>query len=124
MLKFQPSHKSVLMCDFSDFKAPEMTKVRPVIVLRKNRYNSKLVTIVPISTTEPVPLIEAIHVPIDGPLDGRAAWVKCDMVTTVCIERLDRIKVKHQGKTEWITQQIEQRTFDEIQKAVASYLGL
>ena len=34
-LKYQPKEKSVLMCDFSQFKSPEMTKVRPVVVIRE-----------------------------------------------------------------------------------------
>lgn len=52
-LKFQPKEKTVVMCDFSGFKEPEMVKVRPVVVLAKHKHNARLVTIVPLSTTEP-----------------------------------------------------------------------
>lgn len=55
-LKYQPKEKSVVMCDFSGFLAPEMVKVRPVIVVAKHKKNAQLVTVVPLSSTQPEPL--------------------------------------------------------------------
>ena len=51
----------------------------------------------PISTTKPEPMSE-MHIPIAGPIDGKEAWIKCDMLTTVCIERLDRLKIRKDNK--------------------------
>jgi uncharacterized protein YifN (PemK superfamily) len=66
-------------------------------IFAKSNTNPKLVTIVPISTTEPHEITD-LHVEVEGPLDGKRAWVKCDMITTICIDRLDRIKLKEATK--------------------------
>ncbi|HIB6731468.1 TPA: type II toxin-antitoxin system PemK/MazF family toxin [Escherichia coli] len=50
VLKYQPSVRSVLMCDFRGMVVPEIVKVRPVVVVSRNRHNNQLVTVVPIST--------------------------------------------------------------------------
>ncbi|WP_367003019.1 type II toxin-antitoxin system PemK/MazF family toxin [Escherichia coli] len=60
VLKYQPSVRSVLMCDFRGMVVPEIVKVRPVVVVSRNRHNNQLVTVVPISTTEPLPRRVAI----------------------------------------------------------------
>lgn len=123
MLQYQPKPNTIVMCDFTGFISPEMVKKRPVIVIKKNKENPKLVTIVPFSTTEPHDLSE-LHVEVAGPLDGKQAWVKCDMITTVCLDRLDRIKIHEGGKFKWITKSLEEPTFDLVCKGVAKYLGL
>jgi len=48
------------MCQF-DGIAPEMVKVRPAIILARNRQNNQLVTVVPISTTAPKPAMPYHH---------------------------------------------------------------
>jgi uncharacterized protein YifN (PemK superfamily) len=90
-LWFQPKPRSVLYCDFAGFRVPEMTKRRPVVVLRAHKRNGKLVYVVPLSTTAPDPpqpyhyrfvVSPVIHtVPME-------AWAKCDMVAVVSTERL------------------------------------
>ncbi len=53
-IPFYPRAGQMFMCDFTDFREPEMTKVRPVIVISpKLPYRSEIVTIVPISLTAP-----------------------------------------------------------------------
>lgn len=66
MLQYQPKPNTIVMCDFAGFISPEMVKKRPVIVIKKNKENPKLVTIVPFSTTEPHDLSE-LHVEVAGP---------------------------------------------------------
>jgi uncharacterized protein YifN (PemK superfamily) len=51
-LWFQPKPRSVLYCDFTGFRVPEMTKRRPVVVLRPHKRNRKLVYVVPLSTAQ------------------------------------------------------------------------
>jgi uncharacterized protein YifN (PemK superfamily) len=56
----------------------------------------RLVTVIPLSTTEPLH-IEPYHYllrgnPVPGS-DARAVWAKCDLVASVSVERLDRRKV-------------------------------
>lgn len=90
-LRFQPKPRSVLYCDFAGFRVPEMTKKRPVVVLRAHKRNRRLVYVVPLSTSPPVPAqpyhfyfarSPVVHA---GPAE---AWAKCDMVSVVSIERL------------------------------------
>lgn len=96
-LTFHPAAGAVVVCDYSTgFRPPEMVKVRPVVVISPRRRGSQLVTVVPISSTAPSP-IEPWHYelppgaypPARGPV-----WVKADMIATVALTRLDRIRVK------------------------------
>ncbi|MCK3657267.1 hypothetical protein A4G18_00655 [Pasteurellaceae bacterium Pebbles2] len=123
-LKYQPKEKSVLMCDFAGFNAPEMVKVRPVIIIAKHKKNRELVTIVPLSTTQPEPL-EPYHYPMpSNPLPDKAniqCWAKCDMIYTVSIARLDRYKL---AKREYIVPTVNEHDFEQIKKAVAKALRL
>jgi uncharacterized protein YifN (PemK superfamily) len=92
-LIFQPKAKSIVVCDFKGFVVPEMVKKRPCIVIAKHRENSKLVTVVPMSTTAPATLedyhCELVPCPIPGQPAGTRVWAKCDMVYTVSIDRLE-----------------------------------
>ena len=101
MLKFQPKEGSVVYCDYAGFVLPEMVKKRPVIVIHKHRHNPKLLCVVPISTTEPIPILE-YHIEMeesfrDIHLDGKKSWVKCDMVNTVSLDRLNLVRNKDSG---------------------------
>jgi PemK-like protein. len=40
------------MCDFRGLVVPEIVKIRPVIIVARNRYNNQLVTVVPQIATE------------------------------------------------------------------------
>lgn len=125
-LKYQPKEATVLICDFSGFKAPEMIKVRPVVILRKHNHNRQLVTVIPLSTTEPLRL-EAHHVELPSYLQGEAqvCWAKCDMIYTVTIERLDRCRVKarHGGGRSYLALQMEPKHFAAVRAAVGASLG-
>ena len=123
MLTYQPSPGTIVICDFNGFNHPEMVKKRPVVIFAKSNTNPKLVTIVPISTTEPHEITD-LHVEVEGPLDGKRAWVKCDMITTICIDRLDRINIKRGNKTEWGTKQLNADLLNLVFKGVAKSLGL
>lgn len=91
-----------MICDYSTgFRPPEMVKVRPVVVISPRRRGSQLVTVVPISSVAPL-LVEPWHYllpdgaypPARGPM-----WVKADLIATVALARLDRVKVKGPGGT-------------------------
>lgn len=102
MLKFQPKPGSIIYCDYRGFIAPEMVKKRPVIVISKHKHNSRLLGVVPISTTEPVPALE-YHIQMDPVfceinLSSEKSWVKCDMVNVVSLERLNLVRNKHSGQ--------------------------
>lgn len=95
-LTFHPRRGTVLMCDFrTGFKPPEMVKLRPVVVVSGK--GTGVCTVVPLSTTEPHP-VERWHHLLDpkslpAPFQTEPTWAKCDMVTTVSLERLDRVQV-------------------------------
>ena len=125
-LLYQPKEGSVLICDFRGYEIPEMIKVRPVVVIRKHRTNSLLVTVVPLSTTAPDRVLEH-HLELQSHLQGASpiCWAKCDMVATVSLSRLDRIKSRDRhGKRIYVISQLETDEFDAIKVAVRRALGL
>jgi len=123
-LTFPPRPRSVLMCDFVGYIVPEIVKVRPVIVLVKHRYNRQLVTVVPLSTTQPDRLGDHHHQLAVNPLPDKphtSCWAKCDMVATVALARLDRYKV---GVGRFVVPEVSMADFNAIRAGVASALGL
>lgn len=89
-----PYPGQIVQCNFQGFNPPEMTKIRPVLVLspRPERNAKKTCVIVALSTTAP-PTIESYHLQItlQGALPkhfSRTCWVKGDMVYTVALHRL------------------------------------
>src|ERR1700687_1091332 len=127
-LQHQPKPRSVVYCDFSGFIEPEIIRKRPVVVLAVHKRNSKLVTVVPLSTTPPIQ-IETHHYRLrQNPIPGERAevWAKCDMLAVVSIERLDLVRPARglDGKRRYLTVQIGQDQFDEIRRGVVSALGL
>jgi len=123
-LLFQPPPRSVVMCNFSGFVIPEMVKIRPVIILARNKKNSKLVSVVPLSTTKP-DILEAHHHELSiNPLPDKpytSCWAKCDMVNAVSLNRLDRYKL---GQHKFIIPTVSEEDFDKIKTGVANALGL
>jgi uncharacterized protein YifN (PemK superfamily) len=112
------------MCDFSGYVIPEMVKVRPVVVIARNRKNRQLVTVVPLSTTAPDALEDHHHQLSANPLPGKeriTCWAKCDMVATVSLARLDRFKISHR---QYVAPFLPQADFDAICRAVLNALGL
>ena len=124
-LLYQPKVGDVFMCDFNGFQAPEMVKKRPVIVISKNRNNAKLVTIVPLSTTQPTK-IEDYHYELpNNPVPNNAhvkCWAKCDMLATVSISRMDRLKGTK--KRERVVPVIEKDEMAHIRECVGNALNL
>jgi uncharacterized protein YifN (PemK superfamily) len=128
-LQFQPKPRSIVYCDFSGFIEPEIIKRRPVVVLAVHKRNSKLVTVVPLSTTAP-DQVEAHHYRLrQNPIPGEQTtevWAKCDMLAVVSIERLDLVRTARgpDGRRKYLTLQIGQDQFDAIRRGVVSALGL
>ncbi|GAA0770510.1 type II toxin-antitoxin system PemK/MazF family toxin [Actinomadura yumaensis] len=123
-LAFQPRPGTVVMCDFAGYVLPEMVKVRPVVVIARNRKNRQLVTVVPLSTTAPNNMEDHHHQLSANPLPGKAAvvcWAKCDMIATVSLSRLDRYQV---ARRQFVAPAISQADFKAIQAAVINALGL
>ena len=124
---FQPRPGQVLICDFRGYEVPEMVKRRPVVVVARNRQNRSLVTVVPLSTTEPNPLTSAHHsLPISPTTGGPPpCWAKCDMVATVSLARLDRVMRRDRGgKRTYVVPVLSDADLAAVRRAVASALDL
>jgi len=128
-IRFQPKPRSVVYCDFTGFRTPEMTKRRPVIVLRAHKRNRRLVYVVPLSTSPPEPpqpyhyrfaCSPVVHsVPTE-------AWAKCDMVAVVSTERLTLSREQHQRSARHAREaipMISEEEFVAIRACVAKAFG-
>lgn len=125
-LLYQPKEGSVLICDFRGYEVPEIIKIRPVIVIRRHRTNKLLVTVVPLSTTPPQTVL-AHHLQLESHLQGASpvCWAKCDIVATVSLGRLDRIKSKDRhGKRTYKIAELSSEQFLAVKAAVRGALGL
>jgi len=124
-LSFHPHPGHILICDFSGFKAPEIVKRRPVIVVSsKLPYRAGLATVVPISLTPPLREVEyAVKLSrnyhpkeeIDLP-----CWAKCDLLANVSLERLDRFKV---DRRKYIAPKATVEDLQRVRAGVIAALG-
>lgn len=122
-LLFQPKVGSVLMCSFDGFVEPEMIKQRPVVVIARNRGNNQLVTIVPLSTTPPDEMQPHHYKLPFNPVPaskGVNCWAKCDLVATLSIARMDRLKDRHVR----VIPHIAQADLDAIRLGVVNAMQL
>lgn len=103
---------------------PEMIKKRPVVVVSPRfRNREKLCTVIPLSSVQPAPLEPFHHElsvgaypPARGPI-----WAKCDMMATVSLSRLDRVKVGHRN---YQTFMMPAADMQAIRRCILHALGL
>jgi len=124
---------TILLCDYGlgGFRPPEMVKRRPVVVVSKRkRQPTGLLTVVPLSTSEPLPL-EAYHcrIALEVPLPGFAeqeCWVKADMVATVAFARLDMFQTAREpsGKRKYLTRRVSTDQLEQIRSCSRAVLGI
>ncbi len=126
-----PSTGQLLMCDFgTGFIPPEMTKTRPVVIVSRRRREGGTCTVVPLSTTVPEdPQPYHHHMNPDslpGHLKNDETWAKCDMITTVSLDRLDRIKLGRDdhGKRIFVSPTITLEDLVSIKEGVKFWLNL
>jgi uncharacterized protein YifN (PemK superfamily) len=132
-LRHHPKIGDVLMCAFPDcLREPEMIKTRPVVVATKeHRGRPTLCTVVPLSTTRPDPVL-AFHVRIDEQrlprvMSNHATWAKCDMLYTLSLDRLDRVRSgrdRATGQRVYETGRISVEELAMVRRAIAFALGL
>lgn len=131
---YYPKAGEILLCDYNTgFVAPEMTKRRPVVIVSPRlRKRGDLVAVVPLSTTEPVP-VEAhqcqltLSHPLPSPFDSPVMWAKCDMIATVSLARLDRFRGgRKAGSTGrfYVSGQLDAVQLTGVRAAVLCGLGL
>lgn len=131
-IRYEQKPGTILLCDFSlgGFKAPEMVKRRPVVVVSlRKRHPTGLSTVVPLSTSEPTPVCEHhCRIILDHPLPGfdeRECWIKGDMLATVAFHRLDMFRTDRGpgGKRKYLTPRVSDAQFEEIMACVRAVFG-
>ena len=130
-LKFYPKTGTVLVCDYQPgFKQPEMTKRRPVVVVSPRfRGRGSLCTVVPLSTTPPVPVMPyhcEIEVELVHPYAANSSWVKADMLATVGFHRLHPMRTgKDQyGKRKYVYPNVGEDDLSRILECIRAALGM
>jgi uncharacterized protein YifN (PemK superfamily) len=125
-INFVPDAGDVLMCDFTGFVAPEMTKIRRVVILspRSRRNFPGTYLVLPISKTPPSPPrphhceFKPGSYHFFDPIE--TVWAKADMVTCVAAHRLDRVKFR--GR--YSRAQIGREDLLRVRKALLYALGM
>ena len=132
-IKFHPPRGSVVTVDFDKgFKNPEMDKTRLAIVLSPAiKARVKLVTIVPLSLTEPqrlMPFHEEINIPFKLPprWGNQPRWVKGDMVNAVGFHRVNLLRLgkDNSGNRIYQTSVLDNELFKVVKRCVLHGLGL
>ena len=126
-LSFHPDPGTIVICDFTTgFRPPEMVKLRPVVIVSPRRRRGQLATVVPLSSTPPAPL-EPWHYQIPAgtyPPARGPMWAKCDMLPTVALDRLDRVKVRDAaGRRTYETFHLDAAALEAVRAAVKAALG-
>jgi uncharacterized protein YifN (PemK superfamily) len=109
-----------------------MVKKRPVVVVSDpSKLHTRLATVVPLSSTVPREVRPWHHKLDDQSLPNclRAGehWAKCDLVTTVAFERLDRVRAgkdRHTGRRIYVSYHVSPEDLMAIRKAILHVLGL
>ena len=130
-LKIHPGIGTIVICDFSGLNEPEMTKRRlAVVVAPFIRVRPNLATIVPFSTTAPLPPREfnctiQIDPPLPAPYDSPLQWVKADMIYNVALHRLSfPMDGKIDGKRNYDIRKLSDDELVKVQKCMLHGLGL
>lgn len=129
-LPYFPRRGEVLVCDFdTGFQPPEMVKKRPVVVVsRRDSHSRRLCTVVPFSTTAPMPAMPwhhpLPHVSVPGLQAAAQMWAKCDMVATVSFERLNKPYVKTRQGRSYRELVLEAQDMSAIEACLRAYLAL
>lgn len=125
-LNFYPRAGQIFICDFSGFKEPEMVKKRPVIVVSPRLpHRSQIVTVVPISLTQPVHdlpfcfrLSRNYH---PSEADDLPSWAKCDMLMNIALNRLEAFKI---GRRQYTYPELTPDDLKSVRHAILCGLGL
>lgn len=132
-IRYPPGPRTLLLCDYGlgGFRAPEMVKRRPAIVISPRLpYRDGLCTVVPLSSTppeRPVPYVVEIKIaePLPAPFDSPVVWAKCDMLATVAFERLDLFRTgrDHEGKRRYLSSKLPENDFERVKAGILAALG-
>lgn len=131
-LQYHPEPGTILICDYTGFREPEMVKRRPVVLISPRlKRRDTLATVVPLSTTPPDSVSDfhyelELDQPLPAPFDSPKMWVKADMLATVGFHRLDLIRSGRgaDGKRKYLTQKITMVQLRCVYRAVLHAIGM
>jgi mRNA interferase MazF len=133
-IKFPEGPGTVLVCDYDlgGFKAPEMVKKRPAIVISPRLpHRDGLCTVVPISgepgdhETDYVVRLQ-FDPELPYPFTYAVAYAKCDMLATVSFSRLNLFHTARDqyGKRKYVRPKVSAYDLQRVRKGVLCALGL
>ena len=132
-LLYYPAPGEIVICRYDDqVIEPEMRKTRPAMVVGPRlRGRGRLVTVVPLSTTEPSEMRDyhcriVLPQPLPKPFDATVMWAKCDLVSSVSLDRLDRFRQARErdgGARRWTTGRVSPDQLRNVKRAVLAGLG-
>jgi mRNA interferase MazF len=131
-IQYELKPGTILLCDYSlgGFKPPEMVKRRPVVVVSlRKRKPTGLLTVVPLSTSDPTPVeVHNCQITFGQPLPGFAelsCWAKADMVGTVAFNRLDMFRTARgpDGSRKYLTPRLSDEQLEQLRICLRSVFG-
>ena len=122
-----PNPGTILTCDYSGLREPEMVKVRPVVIVSPRSRHNGLVTVAPISTTAPKIVLPwhyqmGFTKPLSPAWPELTVWVKCDMLNTLHSDRLDRFHMRMGDKRKYYERNLSSDDLIGIRRAIAAFL--
>jgi mRNA interferase MazF len=132
-IQFAPRLGTVVTVDFDQgFREPEMVKRRLAVVISPPiKERGRLVTVVPLSTTAPRPVMPyhcKINIPFALPAFWGSCerWVKGDMVNAVSFQRVDLLSLGKDANGKRLYQQetLSHELLRKVQACVLRSLGL
>ena len=125
---------TIIRCDFSAFKEPEMTKIRPAIILSPKIKDEIRTTylVVPLSSKEP-DKIHKYHIKLSLPGVllphglSRECWMKGDMIYSLSPKRMDLYRLgkdKNSGNRVYYTDRFSGIELQNIRKAIMHAIGV
>lgn len=124
---------TILLCDYdTGFRAPEMVKRRPVVVVSPRLpHREQLCTVVPLSTTAPgrevlyVCRIDLVA-PLPDPFSATTVWAKADMLATVGFARLDMFRTARgaTGKREYLRPMLPAGALQRVRNSILHAIGM
>ncbi len=127
-IKYHPNQGTLLVCNFDGLVVPEMIKTRPVVIVSpRQRQNSGLCVVVPLSTTVPAPKMPwhcklTFDEPLSPKWEEKEIWVKCDMIYTMRFERLDRFHKRVGIHRKYYDRQLSEAQIKEVTDCLSLFL--
>jgi mRNA interferase MazF len=133
-INFPVGPGTVVVCDYDlgGFKAPEMVKKRPAIVISPRLpHRDGLCTVVPIASDPGEREVDYVvrlefKPALPYPFVYDVAWAKCDMLATVCFDRLNLFHTDRDqyGKRKYLRPRLSATDLQRVRKGVLYAIGL